>query len=101
MADQLKQEQFVPLVNTGFRVYDGAGNTYSVTLVTVTDVKRSPVHEEYILHFHGAPEFFLPQGIYGFEHDAITLFDLFIVPIAKDDGGYTYEAVFSRLTTAP
>ncbi len=101
MTDHLTQELFAPLVNTDFRVYDGEGNSYVVTLAVVSDVKRSPMHEEYLLHFRGSQDFFLPQGTYGFEHEAIALFDLFIVPIAKDAGGHTYEAVFSRLTTAP
>jgi hypothetical protein len=31
------------------------------------------------------------------EHDSIGDFELFLVPIARDDSGTYYEAVFNRL----
>jgi hypothetical protein len=91
--------QFLPLLQTQFTVHDGAGNSYAVTLTDVTEKTHSHSHEEYSLFFRGAPEFFLPQGTYGFEHEAIRLFELFIVPVAQDATGYAYQAVISRVAT--
>jgi hypothetical protein len=31
------------------------------------------------------------------EHEALGSFELFIVPIRKDDEGFYYEAVFNRV----
>ncbi len=32
-----------------------------------------------------------------FSHDALRTFELFIVPIRRDDQGFYYEAVFNRM----
>jgi hypothetical protein len=40
---------------------------------------------------------FLGQGGRKFEHDQMGHFELFIVPIGKDDSSFLYEAVFNRL----
>jgi hypothetical protein len=37
----------------------------------------------------------LPQRMYRLSNDQLGEFDLFIVPIARDDTGVRYEAVFS------
>ena len=40
---------------------------------------------------------FLPQAIHRFNHDQLGAFELFIVPIRRDDPGFYYEAVFNRM----
>jgi hypothetical protein len=47
--------------------------------------------------FRAANEPFLGQGMRRFEHDQMEDFDLFIVPIARDEEGTEYESVFNRL----
>jgi hypothetical protein len=71
-----------------------------VTLTEVTEKKVSVAHEEYSLFFRGGRGFFLPQGTYGFEHETLPCFDLFIVPVSEDEHGYTYQAAFSSVTAA-
>ena len=49
----------------------------------------------YSLVFQGPSEPVLPQRMYRLSHAQQGEFDLFIVPIAQDDAGVRYEAVFS------
>ena len=37
----------------------------------------------------------LPQRIYRLENESLGRLDIFLVPIARDEGGVRYEAVFS------
>jgi uncharacterized protein DUF6916 len=37
----------------------------------------------------------LPQRTYRLEHDTLGALDIFIVPIARDANGTTYEAIFA------
>jgi hypothetical protein len=97
MSDALTYERFSALTTAPFRVHDGAGNVYDVVLAEISEKKLSAHQESFSLYFRGPSEFFLPQGMYGFEHDTIPMFDLFIVPVSQDADGYTYEAVFNRL----
>lgn len=53
--------------------------------------------ERFSAVFRGALDTFLQQRTYALEHDALGSFELFIVPIRKDDAGFYYEAVFNRV----
>jgi hypothetical protein len=47
------------------------------------------------LVFLGPPDPVLPQAIYRFEHQELGTFEIFVVPIGRDESGVRYEAVFS------
>ena len=51
--------------------------------------------ERFSAFFHRPGDRYLPQGTYAFEHDAMGALDLFLVPIARGDKGFRYEAVFN------
>jgi hypothetical protein len=55
------------------------------------------VQEQFSLMFQGPGEIFMPQGMYTLTHRTLGTFDLFLVPIGKDDNGFSYEAVFNTL----
>ena len=48
--------------------------------------------------FRGPTEPALEQAIYSLAHTELGGLTLFLVPIAADDTGRTYEAVFNRLS---
>jgi hypothetical protein len=56
-----------------------------------------PQYESFSLLFHGAQSQPLRQGTYPFEHPGVGKFDLFIVPVAAEQGLLHYQAVFNRL----
>ena len=81
-------------VNTPFRVNYGSA-TMDLELTEVSDY--SDDHQiRFSLVFRGPHEPLLPQQIYPFEHDQLGAFDLFIVPVGRDEEGLQYEAVFNR-----
>jgi hypothetical protein len=71
-----------------------------VELIELADGRSSPGHEVFSLLFRGPGKPLLAQRLYPFEHDAIGMFDLFIVPVGRDERGIYYEAVFNRLVKA-
>jgi hypothetical protein len=50
--------------------------------------------EPFSLMFLGPRQPVLPQRMYNFDFGELGAFDIFIVPIASDGSGTTYEAVF-------
>jgi hypothetical protein len=59
--------------------------------------ERAPGMERdpFRLAFLGPADPVLPQRTYRLEHDALGTLDVFLVPIAQDAGGTTYEAIFA------
>jgi hypothetical protein len=54
-------------------------------------VARAP----FSIVFRGPSDPVLPQRIYRFAHAELGDFELFVVPIGRDDSGTSYEAVFT------
>lgn len=50
--------------------------------------------EPFALLFRGPAEPRLPQATYPFEHAALGRLEIFIVPVAGDESGTDYEAIF-------
>ena len=82
-----------------FRLLCDDGSTLDLELVSVTlgsapndaGERRVP----FSIVFRGPLEPLLPQQIYGFDHDELGSFELFIVPIGPDEAGMQYQAVFA------
>ena len=97
MTAPLTEAEFSKYLNTKFRV---AGE-HPIEL-ELTEVKGylSQAHEQsgmerFSAFFNGPLELFLQQRVYALEHDRMGAFELFLVPIAKDENGFRYEAVFN------
>lgn len=92
----LNFETFAEQLNTSFLVKPAAELTVELRLIEAND-KSVPRQEMFSLIFQGPEQTFLPQRLYPIEHDRIGAFDLFIVPIGRDEDGYRYEAIFNRV----
>jgi hypothetical protein len=55
------------------------------------------VLEQFSLRFRGDRASVYPQRIYAIKHDSMGEFELFLVPVERDDSGTFYEAVFNRV----
>ena len=97
MSKYLTNEIFKKTVNTRFWLVDPSLERYPLDLVECVDGYLTPRQEQFSLRFRGDPGQVFPQRIYPMEHDSIGDFELFLVPIARDDSGTYYEAVFNRL----
>jgi hypothetical protein len=51
--------------------------------------------ERFSVFFAGSGDFYLPQRVYTLEHDSMGAFELFLVPVARDEKSFRYEAVFN------
>ena len=85
---------FADKVGESFSIRAGEG-AMAMTLETAQPLPAG-VREagSFRLVFRGPSEPALPQAIYAFAHGGRT-FDIFIVPIARDEGGMLYEAIFN------
>ena len=86
---------FEALLDTTFAVtVDDALIELQLVKVDVKTAER--MADTFTVEFHGPAGVPLPQSIYHMTY-ASGAMDLFLVPVAGDDDGYTYEAVFSRI----
>lgn len=96
MLDTLHYEDFAPRVNDKFLARFSADSTMEITLINVEDTSPSPRQEQFALTFLAPLEAPAHQGIYDLQHEQLGGGSLFLVPIAKDQTGVTYEAIFNR-----
>jgi hypothetical protein len=97
MADALTHEEFSKHLNTKFQIRVSETEAIEAELIDVSELLISPRQERFSILFHTANEPFLGQGMRRFEHQQMEPFDLFIVPIGRDEEGTSYEAVFNRV----
>ena len=77
---------------------DDASPPVVLRLAEVRPRRAPPGYEQFSALFVGPEAPALPQANYRFHHPTLGELPLFIVPIARDVGGVTYEACISRLT---
>ena len=99
MAAILTADEFSKHVNTRFRTTLDAETRADLELV---DVKAyTSKHEEqsgmerFSVYFNGPPDPLLPQKLYTFQHDEMGEFEVFLVPLSRNEEGSGYEAVFN------
>jgi hypothetical protein len=97
MANELSYETFARILNTTFRIHVGESQTIDAVLAEISEHMISARQERFSIVFRAPTQPLLPQGLRHFEHDEIGSFDLFIVPIGRDEHSVQYEAVFNRL----
>lgn len=97
MSIYLTKTLFEESLNTRFWLYAEGSEPYALDLIELTNGHSSPRQEQFSLRFRGDRNRVLPQRIYPMKHDSIGDFELFLVPIGRDNSGTFYEAVFNRL----
>jgi hypothetical protein len=97
MSIHLTKDVFEKHLKTKFWLVDKESEPYAIDLLELTNGHSSPRQEQFALHFRGDRSKVFPQRIYPIKHDSIGEFDLFLVPIGRDETGTFYEAVFNRL----
>lgn len=99
MAANLTEKEFSNHVNTKFRVELDGENSVDLELTKVKgymskDNEQTGM-ERFSIFFQGPPEPLLAQKLYAFQHAGMGSFEMFLVPIAKNDAGFSYESVFN------
>ncbi len=96
MIDALHYEDFAPHVNTKFRARLGEAPVMEIELISVEDKSPSPRQEQFVLTFVAPLEAPTQQNLFNIEHEHLGEGVIFLVPIAKENRGVIYEAVFNR-----
>jgi hypothetical protein len=92
---ELTLETFEPCVGEPFII---AAEPEQIDLVLDTAQARGEWpggRQPFSLTFRGPHEPLLPQAIYRLEHAELGALEIFIVPIGRDAGSVTYEAIFT------
>jgi hypothetical protein len=97
MPAELTHEEFSKHLNTKFRVHISETETINAELIEVSEHLLSPRQERFSILFRTSNEIFLGQGMRRLEHDRMEAFDLFLVPMGRDEEGTSYESVFNRV----
>lgn len=97
MIDNLHLSSFSENLNKKFRVFIGDDKTEELELIEASDSGSNPRQERFSILFRGPLDVVLEQRMYKIEHDELGAFDLFLVPVAMNEKGREYEAVFNRL----
>ena len=98
---ELSRAVFEQNLNTDFQLKAENGEREALSLVQIQTGYCTPRNEQFSLIFRGDKSKVYPQRTYAVEHDLIGSFDLFLVPIARNQEGTLYEAVFNRFVAAP
>jgi hypothetical protein len=94
-VDAPRKDAFTPLVNATFRAQT-ADREQGLRLLEIEEGRGSPDYEQFSLIFAPLDDATPEQGLYRLEHEAVGAFDIFLVPIAGDNGDVRYQAVFNR-----
>lgn len=97
MLDKLTLDDFQPLLEERFSVHSG-DRSAEFRLVSAqrvghgrTNGKRAP----FALTFQAPPEVKPVEGTYRLEHEELGTLEMFLVPVAGDQEGTDFEAVFN------
>lgn len=96
-ADTLILDDFSPHVGAIFVL--NAGDVHlETTLIEANPlqaVSASKFRQPFALLFRSADQEVLPQSIYQLQHAELGLLEIFLVPVARDQTGVSYEAIFN------
>lgn len=97
MSEAATHGDFEKNLATAFRIAPDSREPMELTLSQVSELRTSPGQENFSIVFRGPADRLLSQGTYTLAHDRLGELDIFIVPVARDEQGISYEAVFNRL----
>jgi hypothetical protein len=92
----LTKGMFRDNLNTRFRLTADGAEPYGLELMELVEFQTPPKQEQFSLRFRGDRSQVFPQQLYAMKHEEMGEFELFLVPVARDDSGTIYEAVFNR-----
>ena len=97
MSSNLTEAEFSKHVNTKFRVAVEPPIELELTEVKgyLSKENEQTGMERFSVFFLGPADRYLRQQTYSFEHEQMGAFDLFLVPLSRDESGFRYEAVFN------
>lgn len=93
----LTVQHFAGCVNEAFSAAFG-GTEIEFTLVEARPLPErtaQATRPPFVLLFRNTAAFLFPQQIYAMRHPRLGEVGIFVVPVARERGGFLYEAVFN------
>jgi hypothetical protein len=97
--ETLTRDDFAACVGESFRLCPDHPDAFDLVVEQVSELKAVEGQASFSVYFRGPAERGVPQGTYPLESDRLGRLEIFIVPIARDEKGFRYEALFNRLVT--
>ena len=99
MAELPTEEDFRKQLGTKFGVKAESPRPFELELVDVQGWVTRPEEqqgmERFTLTFRGPADIYMPQNTYTLAHVEMGELAVFLVPLAPDEGGFSYQAVFN------
>ena len=96
--EKLTREDFAACVGESFRLCPDHPDGLDLVVEEVSELKVMEGQESFSIYFRGPGDRLARQATYTLDSKRLGRLDLFIVPIARDEKGIRYEALFNRLT---
>ncbi len=90
------RDAFAAALHTKFGLRQDVAEPIELELVHVSELHSAARQETFSILFRGPLRAPLSQRIYQLEHEQLGTLALFIVPVSRDEHGYSYEAVFNH-----
>ena len=87
MREYISQQEFAGSLDTTFKLKTSDSTLYDLQLVSIEDTSMAPNHEQFSLEFRGPVGMTLRQSIYVMEHESLGVFNIFLVPVRRDNSG--------------
>lgn len=101
MPDELPtRDAFFACLHTRFRALNVDPQPVELELIEVSEVKERVNQVSFSILFLGPAEGMLPQHTYTLQQDTLGEFDLFLVPVGRQERGFEYQAVFNQFKPA-
>ena len=97
MTDRVEHAQFLENLNSSFRLLLEDGGSQELQLIEVSELKKMSRQEMFSVVFRAQSNEVLAQKTHRLDHDRLGDFEIFLVPIGRDEQGVSYEAVFNRM----
>jgi len=98
LLDKLNSSDFAPYLHQKFLIHLGEAAPREAELLQVTELGAAGPHSQrrpFSIILRGPRDRRLPQMIYKVQHEKLGEMEIFLVPVAVDENGYHYEAVFN------
>src|SRR4051812_30987217 len=97
MTEELTREGVTENLNSKFLMRFENAEPLELELIQVTELPSAPGQDQFSALFRAPLNAPVEQGIYQLEHAQLGTFGIFLVPIARDQEGVRYEALFNRI----
>ena len=87
---------FTEQVGSAFEV-ENPSSSFALKLIKVVEHAKTETNEAFSVFFLGSPDHFMPQGTRTLRHPQFGKMEIFLVPVAKTNTGFEYEAVFNYI----